>query len=105
MSDTKPTTTDDREQERYNQHVERVTDLIAQAIEQADAVSESKAGRGVIHVHLRSGERLGEPVLLAINENGARLDYVEIRGGNTSIARLYARVVVPDERLREGWTA
>lgn len=95
----------DREQERYNQHVSRVTDLIAGAIEQADAVSETQSGEGVIHVHMKPGERLDEPVLLPINQNGAQLDYVEVRGGNTTIARLYARVVVSDERLREGWTA
>jgi len=94
-----------QEQRRYNQHVEHVTDLIAGNVEDVDGVSEVKAGRGVIHVHMKPGHQISEPVLLPLTEQGARLDRVEVRDRNSTVARLYARFVVPDDRLREGFNA
>lgn len=94
-----------QEQRRFNQHVERETDLIAGSVEGTDGVSEVKAGRGVIHVHMKPGHQISEPVLLPLTEQGAWLDRVEVRDRNSTVARLYARFVVPDDRLREGFNA
>lgn len=101
MAETQSTT--EAEQRRYNRHVEYVTEMIAETVESVDAVSEVNHGGGVIHVHMKPGRGLDEPVLLPLTEQGARLGRVELRDGDSTVARLYARFVVSDERLREGW--
>lgn len=92
----------EREHERWSDHVDRVSRLIADDLESIDYINETQHGRGVVHLFTGAGHTSVDGVLFeAVDEHGCNITRIDARDTGTSVERLHIRLAVSDDRLRK----